>query len=163
MFREMRRFKQLLSEEETYKIIDNTMYGVLGVIGDDGYPYTVSVNHVRDGNKIYFHSAKAGHKNDAILANPKVSFHFVDKDDIVEEEYTTYFRSANVFGTATFVEDEEEKVHAFRILCEKTCPEHMHKFEKAMAGSGKNAVVVRVDIEQMTGKESLDLMNSRKK
>ena len=51
MFREMRRFKQLLSEEETYKIIDNTMYGVLGVIGDDGYPYTVSVNHVRDGNK----------------------------------------------------------------------------------------------------------------
>ena len=29
--------------------------------------------------------------------------------------------------------------------------------------SGKNAVVVRVDIEQMTGKESLDLMNSRKK
>jgi hypothetical protein len=39
----------------------------------------------------------------------------------------------------------------------------MHKFEKAMAGSGKNAVVVRVDIQKMTGKESLDLMNSRNK
>ena len=62
-----------------------------------------------------------------------------------------------------FVEDEEEKIHAFQILCKKTCPEHMHKFEKAMAGSGKNAVVIRVDIEKMTGKESLDLMNSRKK
>ncbi len=159
----MRRFKQLLSEEETLKIIDDTTYGVLGLVGDDGYPYTTAVNHVREGNKIYFHSAKAGHKNDAIEKNPKVSFFFVDKDDIVGEEYTTFFRSAHVFGVANFVEDEEEKVHAFRILCEKLCPEHMHKFEKAMAGSGKNAVVVRVDIEQMTGKESLDLMNSKMK
>ena len=63
---------------------------------------------MREGNKIYFHSAKAGHKNDAIKANPKVSFFFVDKDDIVCEEYTTYFRSAHIFGNATFVEDEEE-------------------------------------------------------
>ncbi len=163
MFRGMRRFKQLLTEEETYAIIDETTYGVLGVVGDDGYPYTVPVNHVRDGNVIYFHSAKAGHKNDAILNNPKVTFTFVDKDDIVSEEFTTYFRSAVVFGKASFVEDEAEKYNAFKLFCQKTCPDHMYRFEDVFSGHGKATVVIKVEIEKMTGKISLDLMNKMNK
>ena len=163
MFRTMRRFKQLLTEAETYEIIDKAMYGTLGVIGEDGYPYTVVVNHAREGNKIYFHSAKAGYKNDAIIKNPKVSFNFVGEDNIAPEKFTTLYSNAHVFGTATIVENEEEKVHAFKLLCEKTCPEYMHRFEKSMAGSGKNAIVVRVDIDHMTGKASMDLINEKEK
>lgn len=163
MFREMRRSRQMLTQAEAYEIVDRATYGVLGLVSDGEYPYTVAVNHVRVDDKIYFHSAKEGHKMDAIAKNPKVSFLFVDKDDIVQAEYTTYFRSANVMGKAHLVEDEAEKTQAFHALCQKTCPEYIHRFEEVMSGSGKNAVIVKVQIEQITGKESLGLINSRNK
>lgn len=50
--------------------------------------------------KIYFHSAKAGHKIDAMEKHPKVSFAVIDEDTIVSKEYTSYFRSVIAFGKA---------------------------------------------------------------
>ena len=41
MFREMRRKKQDLSEEECIDILINEPRGVLAVLGDDDYPYAV--------------------------------------------------------------------------------------------------------------------------
>jgi hypothetical protein len=60
MFREMRRKKQLLSKEETIEILKSCTSGVLGVIGDDGYPYTVPVSYALKDDKIFIHSAKEG-------------------------------------------------------------------------------------------------------
>ncbi len=45
-FRKMRRFKQALTEKETLEILANGKTGILGFIGDYGYPHTVSVNYV---------------------------------------------------------------------------------------------------------------------
>ncbi|MBR6060592.1 MAG: pyridoxamine 5'-phosphate oxidase family protein, partial [Spirochaetales bacterium] len=73
MFRSMRRFKQQISDAECIEILKNEKRSVLSLIGDDGYPYGIPLNHFydeRDG-KIYFHGAKEGHKIDAIKANPK--------------------------------------------------------------------------------------------
>ncbi len=162
MFRKMRRFKQLLPEQETVNIITDTKTGVLGVIGDDGYPYTVPVNHVMVGDKIYFHSAKSGHKIESIKKCPKVSFSFIDKEDVISREYTTYFRSAQVFGKAYVVDDQEEKNMALRKLCEKFCSEDMDRFDEIMAKEASLAAVIRVDIEQMTGKEAIELVKARK-
>lgn len=58
MFRELRRKKQLLSEQETLRVLEEGKTGIVGVLGDDGYPYTVPINYVSLENKIYFHSAK---------------------------------------------------------------------------------------------------------
>ena len=66
MFREMRRNKQLLSEAETIEILETCTSGVLGVTGDDDYPYTVPVSHVYKDGKLYFHCASEGHKIDGI-------------------------------------------------------------------------------------------------
>lgn len=66
MFRKMRRYRQQLSQEETISILKSGKTAVLGVLGDDGYPYTVPINYVYADGKIYFHGAKSGHKIDAI-------------------------------------------------------------------------------------------------
>ena len=100
MFREMRRFKQLLPNEESVRILENATSGVLAVLGDGGYPYTVPMSYIYSNNKLYFHCAKTGHKLDAIAACPKASFCVVETDRIVPEEYTTYFRSVVAFGRA---------------------------------------------------------------
>ena len=120
MFRELRRKKQLLSEQETLRVLEEVKTGIVGVLGDDGYPYTVPINYVSLENKIYFHSAKKGHKVDAIAKEPKVSMTVVEKDDVVSREFTTYFRSIQLFGKAYVVEDEAERNVAFRALCENS-------------------------------------------
>jgi nitroimidazol reductase NimA-like FMN-containing flavoprotein (pyridoxamine 5'-phosphate oxidase superfamily) len=118
MFREMRRIKQLLSEEDTIAVLERCTNGVMACLGDDDYPYAVPVSYVYHKGKIYFHSAKAGHKIDAIIKYPKVSFAVVDKDTIVSEEYTSYFRSVIAFGKARITEGDEWD-EAFRALVEK--------------------------------------------
>lgn len=107
MFREMRRGKQLLSMEDTIAVMTRCTNGVLACSGDDGYPYAVPLSYVYFNGRIYFHSAKAGHKIDAITKNPKVSFSIIDEDKIVSKEYTTYFRSVIAFGKARIVEGDE--------------------------------------------------------
>ena len=74
MFREMRRKKQQLSESECSNIFARGTSGVLAILGDEGYPYAVPLSYVYDDHKIYFHSAKAGHKIDAIRSCSKASF-----------------------------------------------------------------------------------------
>jgi len=162
MFREMRRFKQLLPEEETRQILDEATNVIVGVIGDEGYPYTVPVSHAVDGDILYFHCAKEGHKIDAIKANPKVSFSVVVKDEVIPEEFTTYFRSVQGFGKARIVEDADERMKAFRVICEKFSMPVMHKFDETVAKEGPGALIVAIDIEHMTGKEAIELVRKRK-
>ena len=90
MFREMRRFKQALSKEDCIKILEGQNTGVLAVNGDDGYPYAVPMSYIYADGKIYFHSAKSGHKNDAIMRNPKVSFCVTETDVILPKDFTLF-------------------------------------------------------------------------
>lgn len=161
MFRELRRKKQLLSEQETLRVLKEGKTGIVGVLGDDGYPYTVPINYVSLENKIYFHSAKKGHKVDAIAKEPKVSMTVVEKDDVVSREFTTYFRSIQLFGKAYVVEDEAERNVAFRALCEKFSGADMDRYDEIMSKEAAAAAIVRIDIEHITGKESMELVNQR--
>ena len=56
MFRPMRRFKQQLTMERCEEILQKGSYGVLAVLGDEGYPYTVPLNYHYHNGKIFFHS-----------------------------------------------------------------------------------------------------------
>ena len=163
MFREMRRKKQILSNEEVTKILEKSTSGVLAVIGDDDYPYAVPVSYVYYDSKIYFHGAKSGHKLDAIKKNAKVSFCIIDKDDIVKEEYTTYFRSVIAFGKAYVVEDEKEIMESIEKLSIKYYPEDSEENRNEMIEREKRVLcMVRIDIEHVTGKEAIELVKMKK-
>lgn len=114
----MRRFRQLLSAKEAERILLTGKYCVMAVSGDNDYPYAVPINYVYNGTSIYIHSAAQGHKIDALERNPKCSLCIVDNDDVIPEEFTSYFRSVIVFGKAHFVESTEDKVTALRLLGE---------------------------------------------
>ncbi len=160
MFREMRRKKQLLSHEEAVAILEKGSSGVLAVSGDDGYPYAVPLSYLYKDNVIYFHCAKVGHKIDAIRKEPKVSFCVIDQDQVVPDEYTTYFRSVIAFGKAYVIEDEEEKMQAIRVLAEKYSPGRDDK-EQAIAREYNALCMIRIDIEHMTGKEAIELKKKK--
>lgn len=160
MFREMRRFKQVLSKEECIQVLNRGTNGVLAVIGDDGYPYTVPLSYCHCDSKIYFHSAKAGHKIDALEKNDKVSFCVVDADNIVSEKFTTYFRSVIVFGKARILRDEEKRF-ALELLIDKYSKEFSNNKEAEISGSFNAVSCIELTIEHMSGKEAIEYIREK--
>ena len=162
MFREMRRKKQALSREEIDAILERGSSGVLGLSGDDGYPYAVPISYVYDGDTFYFHCAKSGHKIDAIRRNERASFCVIDQDQVVPEEYTTYFRSVIAFGKMQMIEDEGEKREAIEKLAMKYAPEDSAEGRKAAIDrEWVPLCMLKMSIEHLTGKEAIEL--ARKK
>ena len=171
MARPMRRFKQQLPAVEAVRILRKGKYCVMAVSGDGSYPYAVPVNYVYsypyavpvnyvyDGTAIFIHSAAQGHKIDALRRNPKCTLCVVDKDDVIPEEFTSYFRSVIVFGKAHFVETTDEKIAALRLLGDKYSPGI--KPEDEIARFIKSVCIVRIDIDRVTGKEAIELTRAR--
>lgn len=159
MFRQMRRFKQQLPQEEAEKILENGKTGILAVNGDDGFPYAVPVNYVYKKGKIYFHGATAGHKYDAMLRNNKVSFCVIDKDDVVAEKLTTYFRSVIVFGTVRLLEGDELVQAAYDLGIKYY--DNDEAVRKEIARELNALACFEINIEHMTGKEAIELTRMR--
>ncbi|EIW16472.1 MULTISPECIES: pyridoxamine 5'-phosphate oxidase family protein [Pelosinus] len=161
MFREMRRSKQLLSKEDTVAVMDRCTNGVLACLGDEEYPYAVPLSYVYFNDKIYFHSAKAGHKIDAITKNSKVSFSVIDEDAIVSEKYTTYFRSVLAFGKARIVEGDEW-LEAFATLVEKYSGDQPEEARYKEIAGCTQSYIIAIDVEHITGKEAIEYVNAKR-
>ena len=143
----MRRKDREMSREFGLKVIDKSRYGVLSMSGEDNEPYGIPLSIVRDGNNLYFHSAMDGRKVRVFETKPKVSIAFVGEtkipenytkeelDEIVKDEskavlliskvFTTEYQSAIVTGKVKLIEDENEKIKALRLICEKYAPTKM--------------------------------------
>ncbi|MDQ1253676.1 MAG: uncharacterized protein QG646_2863 [Euryarchaeota archaeon] len=161
MFREMRRGKQLLSMEDTVAVMARCTNGVLACLGDEGYPYAVPLSYVYFNGRIYIHSAKAGHKVDAITKNPKVSFSVIDEDKIVSEEYTTYFRSVIAFGKARIVEGDE-RLESFAALVDKYSGNQPEEAKNKEISRCTQAHIIAIDIEHITGKEAIEFVKAKR-
>ena len=58
MFREMKRKNQQLLERETIEILMKGTAGIMDLIGDGGYIYSLPTSYVYHDGKIYFHSVR---------------------------------------------------------------------------------------------------------
>lgn len=163
MFREMRRFKQLLSEKETIEILKSNTSGVLGVMGDKDYPYTVPVSYTYKDGKLFIHSAKQGHKIDSIIRNDKVTFCVIDKDEVIQETFTTHFRSVSIFGRARILIDDSERKYALESLVEKYSPDYIKEGQQEIKKEWDRVSLIEVKIEHMTGKAAIEIINASNK
>ena len=153
MFRPMRRSKQQVSPEACEKVLREAPRGVLALLGDDDYPYTVPMDFLYEPaeGKIYFHCAKTGHKIDAIAAHDKASFCVMDEGFRKPGEWALNITSVVVFGRIRPVEDREralDKVLALWIRYHPTEEAARKELEKA----ADRVVCLELTIEHMTGK-----------
>lgn len=159
MERTMRRFKQLLSEEESLEILCSATSGVLSLCGEDGMPYGVPLSHVYEDGKLYFHSALNGHKVDLIRQNSNASFTVIAQDDIHPETYTTYFRSVITFGNIRIIDDDIEKKRILEVLGRRCNPNDDESLNEELIKGFKRCLALEFTIERMTGKQSIELVN----
>ena len=154
MFRKMRRFKQELAKEECIRILKEEKRGVIAVCGDGGYPYAVPINFYYDeqAETVYFHSAKEGHKIDAIRNCSKVCFTVWDKGVPKEGDWSYYVKSVIAFGRAEELEDGEEKYEKLRLFGLKYYPT-AEGVDEEIRKDGARVNLVAIRIEHMTGKQ----------
>ena len=160
-FRPMRRHRQQLSREECERILGRCTSGVLALTGDGGYPYAVPLSYVYADGAIIFHSAVEGHKVDAIRRDSRCSFCVIEQDEIKPAEFTTYFRSVIAFGRIQILEDDNEKVQALRLLGSRYSPGDEHGLQREIDKSLDHVLLLRLDIEHMSGKEAIELVKAR--
>ena len=160
-FREMRRKRQQLAEEESIAILQKATAGTLALLGDNDYPYAVPVSYVYHDGKLYFHSALTGHKVDAIRKWAKASFCVIEQDDVQPEKYTTFFRSVIAFGRIHIIEDEAEKLEMSRMLGNRYNPNDDESLKKEIESGLSRMLMIRFDIEHLTGKEAIELAKQR--
>jgi len=160
-FREMRRKRQQLSDEESVGILQKATSGTLALLGDNGYPYAVPISFVYNDGCLYFHSALSGHKVDAIRNCDKASFCVIQQDEVIPEEYTTYFKSVIAFGRIHIIEDEAEKLQTAKMLGNRYNPNHDESLQKEIESGFTRMLMIRLDIEHLSGKEAIELTKQR--
>lgn len=170
----MRRKDREMDREFGIEVIDKSKYGVLSMIAEGDEPYGLPLSIVRDGEYLYFHSAMDGRKVKTLVKNPNVSVVFVGEiripENYTEEElreiaedrskaalfiskvFTTEYESAVVKGRVELVEDEQEKIRAMRLICEKHTPTKMDYFDMAIGAGLKRTNVYRIEMEEIKAK-----------
>jgi len=151
--------KEMRDEASIFDLLTRCHVGRLGTTGRDGHPMIKPLNFVFHEREIYFHTAKEGEKIDDIRRDSRVCFEvdlpiaFVKGDEADPCRAGYLYRSVIIRGKARIIEDEEEKVLALRLLMGKYQPEGGYGDfrEEKLRITG----VVRIDIEEMTGKEDL--------
>ena len=151
MFRNMRRAGQELSKEECEEILISQPRGILAVLGDYDYPYSVPMNHVYVDGKIYFHGAQTGHKNDAIKNHSKCSYCVLNEGVKAEDSWWYTFKSVVIFGNITTISDEARKVEILTVLGDKFFPTHEETVDEIDRLLHKTEIF-EITIDHMTGK-----------
>ncbi len=158
----MRLVKQSLSLERTEDVFKGNTSGVLSLSGTDGYPYGVPVSYFYKDKKVYIHGAKQGYKHECIERSNKACFTVIDADDIVAEEFTTYYRSAVAFGKIRIIEGSDELRSVMEELSDCLTPNDEEKTKETISGSFDRLRVLCLEIEEMTGKEAIELIKEEK-
>lgn len=153
MFRELTRIKQKLSQQEAVSLLKTEPRGVLSLVGDDGYPYGLPIDHWYNDEDgcIYFHSGPTGHKVDAMKANNKASFCVYDQGVRKDGDWALHIKSVIVFGKIEILEDHEKALDLTRRLSLKYTSDIAY-IEKEIAAYGHEVLVFRLVPEHICGK-----------
>lgn len=151
-----KRERQIFDPAQIQAILDTAKVLHLG-LAVDNEPYVVPMNYgyiMEEGKlTIYLHSALRGKKLDMIHSNPKVFFE-MDCDRLPFEgdmpcQYGMAYSSVMGRGTASMVEDVEEKKKAMTLLM-KTQTGKDFTFQDRLVSM---VAVIRIDVSEYTAKK----------
>lgn len=170
----MRRRDREMDREFGLEIIDRSKYGILSMVDENKEPYGIPLSIVREGNFLYFHSAREGRKVDIFKKNTNVSLAFVGGVEVPEnytkselEEitkdmskvsllisnvFTTEFESVIVKGKVKLIEDEKERTRAMKLICQKYTPTKMEHVDMALKAGLSKANVYKIEMENISAK-----------
>lgn len=156
-FRKITRKNQELSELDCIEILKREKRGVLSVVGDEGYPYGMPMNHFyneADG-ALYFHCGKGGYRNEMLERCDKVSFCVCDEGINKDGGWALEIRSVIIFGRIEAVEEPEKIVGITRELSRKFTKDEEY-IKKEIEGHAHRTILLKLTIENICGKRVIE-------
>lgn len=124
----------------------------LGLAGADGWPYIVPLTFAYEPGCIYWHSGPKGKKMELLAENSQVCFEVEQDVQVVQGpepcKWGWSYSSVIGQGRAVIVEDQEEKIQALNAMMKK----HAGREFEFPSETMRRTVVVRIDIQSMTGR-----------
>ena len=148
-----RKEKEITEKSELESIIARSSTCRLA-LSVDNQPYIVPLCFGYQDNTLYFHSADTGRKIDMIRRNSHVCFEFDVDQEIVKHKEACHwgmnYRSIIGFGKAFIIEEDEQKREMLDIIMNQYGEGQFEYSEELL----EIMVVIKVEIEEMTGKQS---------
>jgi Predicted flavin-nucleotide-binding protein len=162
MFRELRRIRQKLSNDDAFKLLKNNNYGILSLNGLDGYPYGVPVNYLLKDQTLYFHGASSGLKYELINKDSKSSFCVVDESFVDGETYSNYYKSVICYGKVSIVVDETKRENILKEFCYQFNKDK-EKNQEYIGKFIKSTTVYEFKIDEISGKVATKFISDKVK
>lgn len=139
--------------------------GRLGICWN-GQPLIIPVNFAYENGAIYFHGSDPGLRTESLRKNPNVCFEVDETLGTVPApvpcEYDTAYRSVVAFGTAQVLSSPAEKMLPLRLIVSKYAGQEearsltLSMIEDYRSSRGRKTAVVKIQIDRMTGKRSIN-------
>ena len=152
-FRPLARSRQELSKEESIAVLHREKRGVLSVLGDEGYPYGLPIDHWYDpvSGRLYFHSGPTGHKIDAIRRDDRASYCVIERAELSDDGWSFFFNSVVVFGRIEIVKDHDRALEISRQISYRFT-EDREQIEREVSKSGARVLCFALIPEHISGK-----------
>lgn len=140
------------------KIIDESSHCWVAMCRKD-CPYVIPMNFGFHDQYIYLHSCNEGLKIDILKNNPQVCISFGQNIELLPStilcKTSMKYQIVLVYGKARFIEDPHEKKEALDIIVRHYYKEKTEDVLKYNHKTIIELVIIKIQIEKMTGKKSL--------
>lgn len=152
----MRRSDRELTKEQIEDLLMTAHVGRIAMAVENE-PYVVPVNYLYQDGAVYVHAALAGRKLKMIQANPRVCFEVDEMIAISSGEracdYGAYYRSVIAYGTASLLEEGQDKIAVLNALTKRYAPDA--RFAPVSEEDAKHVAVIAIKLDEITGKGKL--------
>jgi uncharacterized protein len=151
----MRRSDKEITDPNTIQRILREAEVCRIALSDGEKPYIVPMNFGYKDNALYLHSAGEGYKVDILKVNNNICFQMDIKTEMVRSknpcDWGMKYLSVIGQGKAQLIQNLPEKKEALDVIMRKYSPDVFFEYSDE---SVKKVAVIKVKIEDMTGKKS---------
>ena len=137
------------------RILDEAFLCHVGFVAD-GQPYVIPTSYGRDRDMLYIHGSAASRMLRNLGQGVPVCITITLLDGLVLARsvfnHSMNYRSVVILGTATLVEDPEQKIAALRALSEHILPHRWNDSRQPNEKELKATSVLRIPIEEFSAK-----------
>jgi uncharacterized protein len=137
------------------QILDEALVVHVGFIVDN-QPFVIPMGYGRDGDRLYIHGSTASRMLNSLERGIEMCVSATLLDGIVIARslfhHSMNYRSVVLFGRATLVESEAEKMHALRVLSEQMVPGRWEQARTPTPQEVKGTTVLAFPIKEGSAK-----------